>query len=356
MKILSEDRWYQRIGLATGWFAVESRAVGVDVGSRFVKMVVLKKKRHGLVLTDYSVQAVDERPLQHEPSIAASIEICKKTLTVPQDIVGISLSGPSVLIKSLSLPVMTEEELREHLTLELDRYIGIDIQDVVWDVFSQRAGQEVKDGQQEHVLVVAKKECVAHQVEAFRRYGVNLQFVDIDAFALVNLVTYNYGSEGTWLLANIGPTGIVMVIIVEGHPRSIRKVVYEAEWYGDLLDQILLPKRSIEKPRELGASETLLLEQFLKETRQHIDEALEGFSDSATGVINNGILLTGGYAVVPEMVTTLTDSLGMPVRLLDPFQSIIVSQAIQEAPDFQRNPYLMSVAVGVAVRGALDHD
>ena len=56
------------------------------------------------------------------------------------------------------------------------------------------------------------------------------------------------------------------------------------------------------------------------------------------------------------MVTTLTDSLGMPVRLLDPFQSIIVSQAIQEAPDFQRNPYLISVAVGVAVRGALDHD
>ena len=356
MKILSERQWHQMIDFGTGLFAAEPRAIGIDVGTRFVKTVVLKKTRHGLALVEFSIQAVDEQSSQHESSYAEWTKLLEKTLTVPGGIIGSSLSGPSVLIKSLSLPVMTEEEIQEHLDLELDRYIALDIQDVVWDVFSQRAGQGAEDVQQEHVLVVAKKECVAHQVKAFRRYGVNLHFVDIDAFALVNLVTYSYGSEGTWLLANIGPTGIVMVIIADGHPRYIRKVVYEAEWYGDLLDQILLPQHSIGKRKELGASETLLLEQFLKETRRHIDEALEGFSDSETAIIEKGLLLTGGYAVVPEMVSTLADSLRMPVRLLDPFQSIIVSQALQEDPDFQQNAYLMSVAVGVAVRGALGHD
>ena len=356
MKILSERRWYEWMSSATGLSAIESRGVGVDVGSRFVKTVVLEKKRQGLTLADYSVQAVDQRPLHQASPIVPWGELIKKTVTGHQGIIGTSLSGPSVLIKSLSLPVMTQEELREHLTLELDRYIGIDVQDVVWDIFSQRDDLEAKEGNQGHVLVVAKKEWVANLMEAWRQCGANLQFVDIDAFALVNLVTYNYGSEGTWLLANIGPTGIVIVIIADGHLRSIHKVVYEAEWYGDFLDQILLPQPSHEKPKELGASETLLLEQFIKEIRQHIEETLEGFSGSPNDMINNGLLLTGGYAVVPEIVPALTDSLRLPVRLLDPFQSIIVSQAIQESPDFQQNAHLMSVAVGVAVRGALEHD
>jgi type IV pilus assembly protein PilM len=204
--------------------------------------------------------------------------------------------------------------------------------------------------------VVAKKECVENQVEAFRHCGVTVQFVDIDAFALINLVTFNFGNEGTWLLANIGPSGIVMVVIAEGQPRIIRNAVYEAEWYGDFLDQILLPQRSLGTKKEQGASETLLLEKFLQEIRQCIDETLEGFSDFSTAVIDNGVLIAGGYAIVPEIASTLANSLGMPVRLLNPFQSIAVPQTIQEDPVFQQAAPLMSVAVGVALRGALGRD
>jgi Tfp pilus assembly PilM family ATPase len=147
-----------------------------------------------------------------------------------------------------------------------------------------------------------------------------------------------------------------MVVIVKGHPRYIRKVVYEAEWYGDLLDQLLLPQRSSTTRKEQGASEILLHEQFLQEIRQHIDETLEGLSDSSTVVIDRGVLLTGGYALAPDMVSTLADSLGMPVRPLDPFQAITVPHAIQEDPAFQQAAPLMSVAVGVALRRALGHD
>jgi type IV pilus assembly protein PilM len=183
-----------------------------------------------------------------------------------------------------------------------------------------------------------------------------LRFVDVDAFALVNMVTYNYGNEGSWLLAHIGPTGIVMVVIVEGEPACIRKVSYQADWYGDFLDQVLIRQPSLELRKELGASETLLLEQFFQETREQICETLEFFSDLSMKVIDRGILLSGGYVVAPEMASTLEQSLGMPVNLLDPFQSITVPQAIQQDPVFQQTALLMGVAVGVALRGAATHD
>ncbi len=89
---------------------------------------------------------------------------------------------------------------------------------------------------------------------------------------------------------------------------------------------------------------------------EKIDETLESFSDHSTTVIDRGILLSGGYVVAPEMAATLAHSLGIPVHLLDPFRSIMVPPAIQGDPGFQQTAPLLSVAVGVALRGARTHD
>ena len=356
MKILRECNWQQVVRTAKGFFGRVSLATGVDIGSSFMKTVVIQADHNGLSLADFSMQSVVETASPDEQSYAGLVKSIREKILIPLGTIGTSLSGPSVFVKSLTLPVMTEEDLREHLALELDRYIAFDVQDVFWDVYCRKPFHEAKEEQQEYFLVVAKKECVERRVDAFRQYGVTLRFVDVDAFALVNMVTYNYGNEGSWLLAHIGPTGIVMVVIVEGEPACIRKVSYEAEWYGDFLDQVFIRQTSLESRKELGASETLLLEQFFQETRKQICETLESFSDLSAKVIDRGILLSGGYVVAPEMAPTLAQNFGMPVNLLDPFQSITVPQAIQQDSAFQQAAPLMSVAVGVALRGSATHD
>jgi type IV pilus assembly protein PilM len=356
MAILREYNWQQVVRTAKGILGRVSLATGVDIGSSFMKTVVIQADHHGLSLADFSMQSVVETAYPDEQSYAGLVESIREKIMIPLGTIGASLSGPSVFVKSITLPVMTEEDLREHLALELDRYIAFDVQDVFWDVYCPKPFREATGEQQEHFLVVAKKECVERCVDAFRQYGMPLRFVDVDAFALVNMVTYNYGREGSWLLAHIGPTGMVMVVIVEGKPACIRKVSYEAEWYGDFLDQVLIGQTSSESRKELGASETLLLEQFFQETRGQICETLESFSDLSRKVIDRGILLSGGYVVAPEMASTLAQSFGMPVNLLDPFQSITVPQAIQQDSTFRQAAPLMSIAVSVALRGAALHD
>jgi type IV pilus assembly protein PilM len=356
MAILREYNWQQVVRTAKGILGRVSLATGVDIGSSFMKTVVLQADHHGLSLADFSMQSVVETAYPDEQSYAGLVESIREKIMIPLGTIGTSLSGPSVFVKSITLPVMTEEDLREHLALELDRYIAFDVQDVFWDVYCPKPFREATGEQQEHFLVVAKKECVERCVDAFRQYGMTLRFVDVDAFALVNMVTYNYGRKGSWLLAHIGPTGTIMVVIVEGKPACIRKVSYEAEWYGDFLDQVLIGQTSSESRRELGTSETLLLEQFFQETRGQICETLESFSDLSRKVIDRGILLSGGYVVSPEMASTLAQSFGMPVNLLDPFQSITVPQAIQQDSTFQQAAPLMSIAVSVALRGAALHD
>jgi type IV pilus assembly protein PilM len=351
MTILGEQVWQRMVRSARGLFGGAPQTIGVDVGSCLMKVVTLQACRSGVSLKEFSMEPVVEESFQDEQWYSGPVKAIQKKMAVPLQTVGISVSGPSVFIKSLILPGMTEVELREHLSLELDRYVALDVQDVFWDVYHRKPLKGSTVEQQEHFLVVAKKEYVERRVDAFHQCGVTVQFVDVDAFALINMVTHNYGNAGSWLLTHIGPSGILMVIILEGEPAYIRKVSYGTEWYGDLLDQVLMPQFLVESKKDLGASETLLLEQFFQEVREHIAETLESFSDISTQVIDGGILLSGGYVRAPGMASQLANSLGMPVNVVNPFQTIAVPQAIQQDPGFQQTAPLLSVAVGVALRG-----
>jgi type IV pilus assembly protein PilM len=356
MTLLKTHSWQRMIHKAQRILSRVSFVTGADMGSRMVKAVGLQTDSSGMSLSDFSIKPMIKRSLRDEPSDVELLTAIQEKIPISRGTIGTALSGPAVFVKSIMLPRMEEKDVREHLALELDRYISLDVHDVFWDVYHRKHFDNTKENQQEYFLVVAKKESVERQMEAYRQCGETVQFVDVDAFALVNVVTYNYGTEGVWLIAHIGPTGIVMVIIAQGEPVYIRKVAYETELYGDLLDQVSLPQASFERKNELGVSDARLLEQFIQETREQICETLESFSDHTETVIDRGVLLSGGYAVAPEMAEILAHSLRMPVHLMDPFKSIMVPHVIQHDPAFQQSAPLMSVAVGVALRGALTHD
>lgn len=357
MTILREHSWHRVVRTTKRLFGHRPSATGVDAGSSMIKTVVLQRDRGELSLTDFSIQPVGEMVYSDEQAFPQLVESIRAKMNLPFTTIGTALSGPAVLVKSLNLPfVMTEEDLREHLALELDRYIACDVQDVFWDVCAQTSLARVNNEQHEYFLVVAKKECVERQMDAFGQCGVTVQFVDVDALALVNVVTHNYGQEGSWFLAHMGRTGMVMVVITGGQLAHIRKTAYEDDWYGDFLDQVLLPNSPLEARKDLGVSESLLLEQFFQAISRQISETLESFSDLSAPEISRGILLSGGYAVAPDMASTLSCSLKRSVAVLDPFQAITVPSPIQEDSAFYQTTPLMSVAVGVALRGVLCHD
>jgi type IV pilus assembly protein PilM len=345
---------------ASGFLRKSRDATGVDVGSRFMKSVMLQAGRSCPTLKGFAIGTVDPRPHHDSQSDLekgrAIAQVLRDQLTPPPHTVGISASGPQVLLKILTLPVMTEKDLREHLALELDRYIPLDVQHVVWDVYRHKVPVFFKDGKQDHFLVVAKKDFIEHRIRHFEHQGVKVRFVDVDTFALVNMVAYNYGDEGAWLIVHLGPTGILLVIMEEGEPVHIRQVSYEAEWYGDLLDRVLLTHETSDEGFKLGASETLLLEQFFKETTDQIIETLTYFSDMSEKAVMPGVLLSGGYSGVEGLPARLADSLKMPVSLVDPFKEIAVPPAIQQDFRFQKASPLLGVAVGVALRGVAHHD
>ena len=72
--------------------------------------------------------------------------------------VAVSLSGSAVIVKKISLPVMTDAELGQSILWEAEQYIPFDIQDVNLDYQILSPGSE---GTMEVLLVAAKKEKIA---------------------------------------------------------------------------------------------------------------------------------------------------------------------------------------------------
>ena len=96
-----------------------------------------------------------------------------------------SLSGNAVIVKKITLPVMTEAELAESIYWEAEQYIPFDIQDVNLDyqILEPGTGPESR-GSIDVLLVAAKKEKIADYTNVITQAGRTPVLVDVDAFAL----------------------------------------------------------------------------------------------------------------------------------------------------------------------------
>jgi type IV pilus assembly protein PilM len=344
----------------SGYRWKSQNATGVDVGSRLLKAVTLQPGQACPILKGIVIEAIPSRSnLDSQSDLEGDrqlVQVLRTQLSPSLHTVGITVSNPHVLLKRLTLPNMSEKDLREHLALELDRYIPLDVQGAVWDVYRHKVSEVLDNEKDQDVLVVAKKEFIQERMRLFEQQGMSVSFVDVDAFSLVNMVAYNYGHEGTSLIVHLGPTGILSVVMEEGHPVHMHQVSYEADWYGDLLDGVLSAPESSGDGYNLGASESLLVEQFLKETIDQVSETIKDVSEISGKQVLRGVFLSGGYAVLEGLQSKLADSLDLSVTLVNPFSKITVPQAMQQDCRFQKTLPLFGVAVGAALRGVIPHD
>ncbi len=333
---------------------------GVDVGSRLLKAVTLQPGSKSPILKGFVLESL---PFTPNPNSQIDLEddrhlvqFLRNQLSSFPRAVGISVSSPHVLLKRLALPCMSEKDLREHLALELDRYIPLDVQGAVWDVYRHKDSDALDNEKVQTFLVVAKKEFIEARMRQFEGQGMHVKFVDVDAFSLVNMVAYNYGHEGTWMIIHLGPTGILSVMMEEGRLVDMHQVSYEVEWYGDFLDGVQAALATADHGFKLGASETLLLEQFFKETIAQVTESIKHASEGPDRGMVQGVFLSGGYSMLERLQSRLADSLRISVTLVNPFKKIKVPQEMQQDSHFQKALPLFGVAVGAALRGAVPHD
>ena len=115
-----------------------------------------------------------------------------------------SVSGHSVILRKINLPVMTREELDESIQWEAEQYIPFDINDVNIDVSILNDHND--QGQMDVLLVAAKKDMINDYINVVREAGLIAHVVDVDSFAVQNAfeINYNLPVGETVALINVG--------------------------------------------------------------------------------------------------------------------------------------------------------
>src|SRR5215471_8340037 len=176
--------------------------VGLDIGSSSVKAVELKKTKNGYELVSFGLEplaqdTVVDGAIMDAPLVATAISNIFEQQKVKTKNVATSVSGHSVIVKRVTLPSMSEEELYDRIQTEASQHIPFDIA----DVNQSHQLLESVDAQMDVLLVAVKKDKILNHTNVLAQAGKTPLVVDIDAFALQNCFEVNYEPDSAQTVA-----------------------------------------------------------------------------------------------------------------------------------------------------------
>jgi len=186
-------------------------SIGLTVSDNRVVMVALNKGLRGdPSLVNYRLVSLEEvKPEDREEIALSNIEGFIDQTKSDRDNLFLGIPGSKVIFKKLSLPSPTEENLKEVLGFEMDRYTPFALEDVYFD-FNIVKRDEARD--LIHVLLmVIKKDVVDYYLQLLQRINIKVRSIEIVSTAVYNAtakgkqttqsrVVQNWASKGSaWL-------------------------------------------------------------------------------------------------------------------------------------------------------------
>ncbi|HEY5616309.1 MAG TPA: type IV pilus assembly protein PilM [Vicinamibacterales bacterium] len=351
-------------------FRKAKNVVGLDIGSSAVKAVELKPAGKGYRVAAFGLQPVPADSIVDGAIIDAGAvaDAIRRVFDGNKGFktkdVCASLSGNAVIVKKITLPVMTRSELDDSISWEAEQYIPFDIQDVNLDyqILDAGTGPDSR-GSMDVLLVAAKKEKIGDYTSVIAQAGRTPVVVDVDAFALQNAYEANYGLDPreVVVLMNAGASAININILQGDQSVFTRDISIGGNAYTEAVQKELnLPFDSAEQvkkgiPVDGATFEEVrpMLHAVTDNVLLEIQKTFDFFKATVSSDQIDRIVLSGGASRVDAFNDMLLDRFGVPVEDFNPFSAItwdvkkLSGDPVEVAPT-------AAVAVGLALRRVAD--
>ncbi|HQR30235.1 MAG TPA: type IV pilus assembly protein PilM [Anaeromyxobacteraceae bacterium] len=341
-------------------------ALGLDIGSSSVKLVHLKEGRHGHALLAWGEaplppEAIVDNQLMNSAAIVEAIRELVAQQKVRTKDVSIGVRGHSVIIKRISMPFMSQEDLDESIQWEAEQYIPFDVKDVNIDtqILSTQADAA---GQMDVLLVAAKKDMINDFTSVCSEAGLTATVVDVDAFAVQNAFEANYPQAPNQpvVLINVGAAVTNINVVNNGLATFTRDITVGGNAFTEEIQkQLNISAEEAEALKVGGQGETDAV------VPQEVERVIQGVADQMGGEIQRSldfhaatapdihptrVYLSGGTARIPALFKVIEQRAGVPVEILNPFKNIEVDNRKFDPAAIMNAAPAAAVAVGLALR------
>ncbi len=339
-----------------------SNLVGVDIGSSSIKVCEIKERRSGrhLVRMGYHPlppQTIVDGHIMNRGAILEGLErLFHKSRRRK---VAIWASGHSVIIKKISLPLMSDAELAEHIQWEAEQHIPFDLSEVFVD--HQVLLRRPEQGQMDVLLVAAKREDINDLNELAIEAKLRPVVVDLDAFAVQNLYEAGYGAppvEETVVLIHSGASLTTVNILAEGTTAFTRTIAHGGAAVTEEIQRALGIGYEEAEAYKLGGDGRGLVpkevpeivEAAVEQLAGEVQRSLDFFLATSSGRDITRVYVSGGNAQTQAFVDAIARRAG---GLVERFDSLRAAPPDTRKVDHQqvtsRAPQL-AVAMGLALR------
>lgn len=353
-------------------FSRKKLLVGIDIGTHSIKVVRLKRRGRGYQLLNFGIMPlrpdtiVDGAIVENDLAVEALRSLLQMEKIKTKE-VATTISGQSVIVKRIRVPQMTEKELVSSIQWEAEQHIPFEISDVNLDfqILPSLLGEDDRAGNQMDVLLVAaKKAKIDDYTRVLTEVGLTPVVVDIDVFALENEYEAVAGAdEGVVALVDIGASTMNINVLKNGLSVFQRDITLGGNRYTAAIQKELNVSYDQAEGLKMGIgfSERHRQEHVLAilatvsdEIAEEIHRSFEFFRTTIADEAIDKMVISGGCARLQGLDRFLSNRLGLPVRVADPFGALYCNEKMFDSEYLRDMAPVAAVCVGLALRRVND--
>lgn len=342
--------------------------VGLDIGNHSIKLVKLIHQKDG-----YFLEAVGIKELP--PGTIEGSDIKKRDVLIeaisnlinqcdPSTVeVVISMSGHGIISDKFIFKINSNENAEEMILWEAGQRSPFDVDDITLDYKILHRNNET--GEIEVLLIAAKNQIMQTYIDLLYDTGLRPVIIDVDAFATNNCYSLECSGlppKGTVALINIGHDLTNITFVKDGIYHSTRDVSTAGEFFLKTIQRNLgLNYEEASQALKGHANDSIDMTKFTQSIEYAVEEISSGidlaFSYFRSSEKNDGIdkiVLSGGGAFIPNIVSLLEKRHQIQVQVANPLAFLQFDPGLFGNMEPQSFSALLTVAIGLALRNVSD--
>ena len=190
-----------------------SSVLGVDIGSQSIKVCELRTQGKEATITGLAIGptpegAVDHTGVYNPEAVGDALKklVSANGMSVGQVVVSIA-GQASVLVRTLEVPKMNDQELKQHMEWEINRNIPFAESTVVSD-FKPLGGDDPNSPNMDVVMAIAPQSAIDTVIQCVKRAGKSVHAIDVEPLSMARSLTRSYDdlNDKTVCMVDIGHT------------------------------------------------------------------------------------------------------------------------------------------------------
>lgn len=367
--------------LSLNLFCESNKLLGLDIGSRTIKFIVLKRSSRGLRLLDCGIQPMvvdfqEEDGEEKERLIAQILDTHLREKSLKNAIITSAVSGLEVLFHHIQLPRIANKDLNQAVTWACRKDLPFPIESSVVEYRVLANSGNRTESKLDILVVAAQEHLVSRHLGMLERAKIRPSKISTVPAALWKLSQSlpNSKRQDNYAIIEIGGKSSHIVFVQHGQLQFAREITIASHDFTEALTSVVFSdgqefridgklaeqiKREYGFPRaaeEQGHTKegipvkeiSVMLRPVLERLVNEIHRTIEFYKEKFRADEVAKVFLTGAGALLAHLDERLAEELKIGVEILNPFQIIATKEKINRQALLAIGPRF-AVATGLAL-------